>query len=312
MESGGNELIQLIRKCRVYFCVLVMFTMMNSQKVNAEAGQTIDVKVFGANGQDSLDDTKSIQQALDQADRENGGLVSVSDGKFLLSASLKIGSNTHLKLSKQTIFLRSKAFTPMIRNNTKGAKRYSGNHDIIIEGGIWEGNSDQFPVRFNHITMGHAENITIQDTKLLNNYGSHHIEFAGVQNGRIINNFIEGYKGEKKKEAIQLDIVRDRWNFPAFGEYDNTPCQTVLIEGNTIVNHSRGIGNHNTVPGVFQTDIKIHNNIFKGIVHEAINALDFNQLYIRNNQFEKVGSDIKIEFKAGKPEKQLIEIIDND
>jgi polygalacturonase len=286
-------LVQFIIKLSFYFgCVLLISTVIIPESVKAESIVTIDATVFGANGQDSLDDTKSIQQALDQAYKKNGGLVTVTDGKYLLSSSLKIGSNTHLKLSEETIFFRSKAYTPMIRNNTKGAKRYSGNHDIIIEGGTWEGNSTQYPVRFNHITIGHAENITIQNTNLLNNYGSHHIEFAGVQNGRILNNYIEGYKGEKKKEAIQLDIVRDRWNFPAFGEYDNTPCHKVLIDGNTIVNHSRGIGNHNTVPGVFQTDIKIHNNHFKGIVHEAINALDFNQLYIRNNLFEKVGSDI--------------------
>lgn len=303
---------QFILKLSFYFgCFLLGSTVIIPQSVKAESIVTIDATMFGANGQDSLDDTKSIQQALDQAEKENGALVTVPDGTYLLSASLKIGSNTHLKLSDQSIFYRNKAYTPMIRNNTKGAKRYSGNHDIVIEGGIWEGNSAQYPVRFNHITIGHAEKITIQNTKLLNNYGSHHIEFAGVQNGRILNNYIDGYKGAKIKEAIQLDIVRDRWNFPAFGEYDNTPCQNILIAGNTIVNHSRGIGNHNTVLGVFQTDIKIHNNHFKGIVHEAINALDFNQLYIRDNLFEKVGTDIKIEFKAGKPEKQLIEIIDN-
>ncbi|MED1468603.1 glycosyl hydrolase family 28-related protein [Bacillus salipaludis] len=294
-------------------CTLFILPFFCPGKAAAEQGNSlyINVKDFGASGADTLDDTKSIQKALNQANLNNGALVVVPDGEYLLSGSLKIGSNTHLLLSDQTVFKRNKAYTPMIRNNTKGAAGYLGNHDITIEGGMWEGNSSQFPSKFNHMTFGHAKNIVIKNTRLFNSYGSHDIELAGVQNGKVLNNYIEGYRGEYEKEAIQLDIVHNAKNFPGFGEYDNTPCNQILIEGNTIVNHSRGIGNHTSVPGVFQTKIKIYNNHFKELQHEGIDALDFNKLYIRKNSFEEVGLGIEIRVDAGIPDAPNIEITNN-
>jgi parallel beta-helix repeat protein len=295
-------------------CILCLFyTIGEAGNANAEDKTFLEWNAadFGAVGIDTIDDTNAIQKALDQAVANNGGLVVVPEGKYLLKSPLHIGSNTHLKLSDQTTFVRNANYSPMIRNNSNGAKGYEGNHNITIEGGTWEGNTKQFPSLFNHITMFHSDKIIVKNTRLLNSYGSHDIEFAGVQNGQVLDNYIDGYQGEKKKEAIQLDIVHNKLNFPGFGVYDNTPCHNILIKGNTIVNHSRGIGNHTSVPGVYQTNIDIENNHFGNIHHEGIDALDFNSMVIKNNQFDKVGLGIEIQMNAGTPKDPMIEIMNN-
>ncbi|WP_026575871.1 right-handed parallel beta-helix repeat-containing protein [Bacillus sp. UNC438CL73TsuS30] len=271
---------------------------------------TINASDFGANGKDQADDTNSIQKALNEAVYYNFTTIQIPDGVYLISRPLKINSNTRLILSSKAVIKRNASFSPMLMNNTKGAPGYTANENITVEGGTWEGNKDQYPTRFDNLLFGHSSKIMVQNTRVLNNYEGHNIEFAGVKDGKVLNSYLAGYSGTKKKEAIQLDITHDNQVFPPFGDYDDTACENILIQGNTIENHSRGIGSHTSVKDVFPRNIVIQNNIFKNLKEEGINAFNYKNLSILNNTFVDVGLGVEFNtssvnpadlFKANKP-----------
>ena len=80
------------------------------------------------------DDTNSIQAMLDQC-----GTVEIPDGQYLISKPLIIHSNTHLKLAEHaTLRLADGANCSILDND--GLYNDETNVNIIIEGGIWDGN----------------------------------------------------------------------------------------------------------------------------------------------------------------------------
>ncbi len=80
------------------------------------------------------DDTAAIQAMLDRC-----GSVEIPDGRYLIGKPLIIHSNTHLKLSAQaTLRLADGANCSLLDND--GLYSDIPNENIIIEGGIWDGN----------------------------------------------------------------------------------------------------------------------------------------------------------------------------
>ena len=90
-----------------------------------------NIKLYG----DGLhDDTDAIQSMLDKC-----GRVEIPDGKYLISKPLIIHSNTHLILSSTaTLRLADRANCSILDND--GLYSDATNENIIIEGGIWDGN----------------------------------------------------------------------------------------------------------------------------------------------------------------------------
>lgn len=271
----------------------------------AEGPMTIKVTDFGANGSDQLDDTKQLQAALDDAENYSETTIIVPDGVYLTTTPLKIHSNTHLILSDQAVIKRNGVFGPMLRNKT-GGPGYTGSYNIVIEGGTWDGNGSMLHgnILYDNLEFGHATNIIVKNTNVINDYGAHAIEFVGVQNGQVLDSTIAGYyhgPNFLKKEAIQLDITHSPTvSFP-FGYYDDTPCRDILIQGNTIKNYSRGIGSHTTVKGVYPENITIQNNTFNNLTDEAVDALNYKNLSILNNTFENVGAGVQFTTVTSNP-----------
>ena len=82
------------------------------------------------------DDTAAVQAMLDK-----GGRVFLPDGRYLISAPLIIHSNTHFLLSSQaTLRLADGANCSLLDND--GLYSDETNENIIVEGGIWDGNHD--------------------------------------------------------------------------------------------------------------------------------------------------------------------------
>ncbi|WEG12191.1 right-handed parallel beta-helix repeat-containing protein [Pullulanibacillus sp. KACC 23026] len=276
--------------------LLLLVGGLGMEKVSASESVNLTVLDFGANGSDSVDDTANLQAALDAAQKYRSTTITVPDGTYLISKALKIHSNTHLILSSHAVIKRNAVFGPMLRNE-RGGPGYTGDHDIVIEGGTWDGNGQALSGKhtFDNLEFGHASNVTVKNTNVLNDYGAHAIEFVGVQNGQVLNSTINGYFHDDnfaKKEAIQLDITHNGTVSYPFGYYDDTPCRNITIQGNTIENYSRGVGSHTTVKGVYPQYITIQNNSFKNLTDEAVDALKFKDLSILNNTFENVGTGI--------------------
>lgn len=68
----------------------------NKSYVDASVGNVYSVKLYGAVGDGITDDTNAINTALTTAGNNNGGIVIVPEGKYLLNSSLAIPSGVTL------------------------------------------------------------------------------------------------------------------------------------------------------------------------------------------------------------------------
>lgn len=98
----------------------------------------VNVKNFGANGDGKNDDSVPIQKALDSKNE----LIVIPYGSYKINKTLKISSNTHLYVHPQAklflgdrVGLNNRCFLLTNKNIEKG------DSNIIIEGGIWDGNN---------------------------------------------------------------------------------------------------------------------------------------------------------------------------
>ena len=91
----------------------------------------MNIKLYG----DGIhDDTAAIQTMLDKC-----GTVRIPEGYYLISRPLIIHSNTHLILDRNaTLHLADGANCSLLDND--GLYRDETNENVIIEGGIWDGN----------------------------------------------------------------------------------------------------------------------------------------------------------------------------
>ncbi|NJP75677.1 plasmin and fibronectin-binding protein A, partial [Streptomyces sp. C1-2] len=85
------------------------------------------------------------------------------------------------------------------------------------------------------ISIGHAEDVTVRDTKILDVCGFHGIELNAVKRGRIDRVKALGYldpDGTRNfSEAFQIDLAKGSSYFGGFGPYDDTPCTDIVVEG---------------------------------------------------------------------------------
>lgn len=232
---------------------------------------------FGADGTDSASDATAIQQALDMASEDHKIVVTIPDGTYYIHKILYVQSNTTIRLSSNAVIKRDKTGVNknMLRTTDANHKSdkvggYNLAHDITITGGTWDGgNIQQATKNCDLIYIGHARNITIENTTVKNCYGDHAIEYAGVKDSAIRNCTITGFRYNKKlttSEAIQIDIcyksdADGKWA-PGF-KADKTTSKNIIIEKNLIIDYPRGIGVHHTLKGKEVRALKIRNNTIK-------------------------------------------------
>lgn len=223
------------------------------------------------------DDTKALQECLDAV--KDGGTVYFPDGTYLLSASLIFYSCQHLKLSDKAVLLRSATSDPLTRYLLASYSEpdwdgYSGTHDVVISGGVFDGNADMTE-KSTLLNTVHCNNIIIENCTFLHCSQWHFIEINGTANTVIRNCIFEGpsYTSVNEglyNEQVQLDLARHGSYGPVYNcdgtliDFcsDDTVCSNILIENNIFkcggfpaVGH-HGNCNHN--------HIEIRNNIFDG------------------------------------------------
>ena len=254
----------------------------------------LNVRDYGAVGDGVTDDSAAIQAALDAANAAGGAEVYVPDGVYALKTNLFIYNNTRFRLSPSATLIRAGSFSALLRSGIGNVDRYDGLHDVEVVGGIWDVNARQFPYPSNAIIFGHARNIIVRNATILDVYQYHGIEYNAVQNGVIMNCRFDGYSGTRKSEAIQLDLMKGSPQFGQYGNYDNTPCDNILIYGCTFENWSRGIGSHSSTKNIFHTNIRIIGNHFRNLTDEGIREEQWKYAVIEGNTFENCGGGIEV------------------
>ena len=91
------------------------------------------------------DDTKALQECIDKV--KDGGTIYFPDGTYLISSTLIFYSNQTFRLSDNAVILRSKESNPVTRYLLAAYSEpqwsgYEGTHDVVISGGIFDGNAD--------------------------------------------------------------------------------------------------------------------------------------------------------------------------
>lgn len=295
---------RLKRKISILLCILLCMGPLAGFRKPAEVlaestDRVIPVTAYGANGDDLLEDGKAIQKALDDAAAAATDAapqtVTIPKGTYYIDVILKIGSNTRLSVDKEAKIVRRRNLGGMIVNKdaNTGSGKYESNKNIVVEGGIWDGNGGTSG--YSTMKFIHCQDITIRNLTVMNNYEGHLLELAGVKDGLVTNCIFRDYKGKKDviKEAIQLDIVHSSGMVPGGSPYDDTACQNITIKNNTIQNYQRGIGSHVSVKNIYSDTINIENNKFSDIAYEAVNAYNYKNLSVTDNQMNNTGTGVE-------------------
>ena len=196
----------------------------SSKKINV-------VKKYNADPDGKKDSRHAIQAALNYA-AEHGSpsdrvMVYLPKGTYKISGSLKIYSNTDLLLHDEAKVLKCYNSGCMLKNDNNGVGGYSGSENISVRGGTWDGNTSAYSgvYAFSNIRFGHAKNILISNTSIINNKNGHHIECGGVSGMTIENCYFSGYSGALLKEAIQLDVMNCYEVFAGYAPLTTPPAR---------------------------------------------------------------------------------------
>ena len=235
-------------------------------------------------------DRINLQAALDQAQGLADGEqleIELASGTFLIDKCLVVYSDTHLLLKPDTVMRRSDQYRILLKSFTdKKTPGYGNVHDIVIEGGIWDGASTTTDKYKKLIKFSHAENITFRDATVRRVSGKHNVTFAAVRGVRVQNvHFTEfpGYTDIDRKlanaEQLHIDgISDDGVSEPNEQPYDNTPCTDVLIEHCTFDGGYAAIGSH-------YPPFKGRGCTFRNYKYPPIHIFHFDDVCIENNTF---------------------------
>lgn len=260
------------------------------------------VNDFGADNTGNAMTGKQIQQALDAA-RENSeqGIftkVVIPKGTYLISSALVVYSDTWIYCEEGVEIKRCISYGPMLRCDNNGIGGYDGVKNVIVEGGLWNGNTDQWPntADFSNIRFAHCRNILLKDMHVKNNENGHHMEIGGAADVTIEGCTFTGYTGYRKKEAIQLDCMNNSRVFAGYAPFDDTSCENVVIKNNLFSGICRGLGSHSATLGIYYTDILIEGNVFENLDDVAMIMYNYKNCTITNNTITNCASGI--DFKA--------------
>lgn len=285
----------------------------------------VDVKSMGAKG-DGSDATVAIQSALNMAMNTNDGIiVEIPDGDYLISNKLRIYRNTHLKLGKNARMLRGSYVSLMVNfDDTVNplldtTDTYSGHGNITIEGGIWDGNilnQAYANTGFNAFQFVKARNITFRNMTVKDIVTCHALDMNAIENLTIENNRFIGYKDATVSgdswyprdyvEAIQISNLTSS-GASGVGVFDGSPCKNVKISNNyfgasgTVGTQAWcvAVGGHGAVHDKFNEDIKLTFNTFDGMTHSGIRNFKFKNTKVISNTFKKCERDISISNSNG-------------
>ena len=223
------------------------------------------------------DDTKALQECIDII--KDGGMVYFPDGTYLISSALIFYSNQTLKFSDNAIVLRSDKSEPLTRYLLASYSEpewsgYEGTHDVIISGGVFDGNAN-LTEKSTLINTVHCKNILIENCRFVHCSTWHMIERNSTENATIQNCVFDGptytsiHEGLLNEE-IQLDLAHEGSYGPVYNcdgtliDFckDDTVCSNIVIKNNLFkcagfpaIGHHGDCGHHS---------IEITNNIFDG------------------------------------------------
>ena len=252
--------------------VLLAAIGVSSFTVSAEPQYDIKVtdEEYGAIGNDNKADNEALQKAFNKVKGSDKMVtIYIPEGTYLCEKPLIIYSNTHIVLDSKAVVKRSGVGIDgnLLHNVDDNGKMdqvggYDMSHDIIIEGGTWDGGElSAMTVGTDVLRIDHAKNVTFKNCTMKNAYDGHILELVGVKNGIVTGCTFTGFRYSKGKEnnyqyareALQLegawtekesDPTSDKGRWAKGSVVDGTGCSDITVSDNTFINMPSGVGQH--------------------------------------------------------------------
>jgi len=260
----------------------------------AKGDQVINVKDYGAKGDGTTDDTAALQSAFNLA-RDNPAnsyrYVFPGGGTYSARQKLYVYSNSDLDLSGSTI-------RRDFNTGTGGVSllQWADNtSNLTIRNGTLDGNGANYPgvagaegfniCGGNSLKKALFEGVTFKDV-----VGDHSLDINGIDGVRVLRCNFLGFKdivGDRPfSESIQVDpnvmgggagannirlLVRDCYFGPSTTPGFGSP--------------GVGVGNHASVTGRSDSDIKVINNTFDGCGFAGVRPYRWDKVKIKGNTF---------------------------
>jgi len=272
----------------------------------------LNVKEYGAVGNGTAKEAGYFQAALDVIKNLGGGKLIVPQGTYLINAPLQVYKNTVIEIDKNAELITDSAGTAsnMFINgefqNTTYATGYNGNSNIIIRGGTLNVNQ----LTRTAISFAHAKNVLFENITFKNVTDNHFIELSALKDVTIRKCRFLNFKNvdtanRNYVEAIQIDTSTAS-AFPAFGGYDNTIIDTVLVEDCYFGSDETapagfgpvavGVGSHGSTALFWNRNITVKDCIFDGMTYCGVRGAKWNDSLIHNNKFYNCARGVLFEF----------------
>ena len=255
----------------------------------------VNVKDFEATGDGITDDASAIQSALDFV-KTQGGIIYFPVGTYLIKSAILFYSHQTLLFENGSKILQGASINNLMRTYCNSSfTGYDGVHDCLIYGGIFDGGN--FETNNTLVGTCHAKNITFENCKFLNAYGTYHnLEINSSYNVKIINCEFEGSrKTDENGELVQIDGAGAASYYPwDSANMDNTVSKYIDVKGCLFRNSpiATGVGNHSNMYHKF---IRIHDCVFDGFTTgRAIGFMPYTtNIDIHDNTFSECEYGIK-------------------
>jgi hypothetical protein len=237
-----------------------------------------------------------IRSYMQRFEAEGGGTLILGPGRYVISNTIYVPSNTTIRLSAGTTLVKgkrtgTKKFSAsnsmfMLIEASRGKKKGAvGGHDgasgITITG-AGEGRSviDLDDVRNSlAIIAGHNQDVTISGISFQRMNNNHFIEMDACLDCEISGNeFLDAARGSRDTaEAINLDTPdpRTRGFGSIWSKQDGTANDRVTITRNRFDGVPRALGTHNFTAREYHSDIVVTGNTITDTSDDAIHIMNW-------------------------------------
>ena len=253
-----------------------------------------------------------IRSYMHRFESAGGGTLILGPGRYEISSTIYVPSNTTIQLS---------AGTTLVKSNTTGTSSFSasasmfmlirpslgkvsgavGGHDgdanITIAGAGGGSSVIDMANLYNTLAIiaGHNRGVTISGITFRQMNNNHFIEMDGCADCTIAGNeFLDAAGGTRETaEAINLDTPDSRTGgfSSVWSKQDATPNERVTITGNRFDGMQRALGTHNFSTARYHTDIVVRDNTITGNVNDAIHIMNWtNPVFTGNTITSRSGS----------------------
>ncbi len=253
-----------------------------------------------------------IRSYMQKFEAEGGGTLILGPGRYVISSTIYVPSNTTIRLSEGTSLVKgsrtgTKKFSAsnsmfMLIEPSRGKKKGAvGGHDgasgITIAGaGAGRSVIDLANVRNSlAIISGHNRDVTISGITFRQMNNNHFIEMDACADCTISGNeFLDAADGSRDTaEAINLDTPdrRTRGFGSVWSKQDGTANERVTISANRFDGMERALGTHNFTAGEYHTDIVVTGNTITSNSDDAIHIMNWaNPVFTGNTISSSAGS----------------------